>query len=134
MKTNLKKNQFEADNVLSPELIIDTITDKKGQNIFHIDLVKIPDSVTDHFIICEGGSTTQVKAIADHVVYRIKTENGQMPYNTEGFRNCEWVLIDYVDVVVHVFLKEKREFYALEDLWNDGELHRYSETGEKISS
>ncbi|MHA4808346.1 ribosome silencing factor [Flavitalea flava] len=99
--------------------IIHAIQEKKGANILSIDLRKIPEAVADFFIICEGGSGTQVKAIADSVEFEVKNNCGELPYKHEGKQTLQWVLIDYVNVVVHVMVPENRRFYKLEDLWSD---------------
>jgi ribosome-associated protein len=99
--------------------IIRAIQEKKGENIISLDLRKIPEAVSDFFIICEAGSTTQVKAVADHVEYLVKEECGEMPYRHEGMSALQWVLVDYVNVVVHIFHPETRKFYRLEEMWSD---------------
>lgn len=99
--------------------IIRAIQEKKGENLISLDLRKIPEAVSDFFIICEAGSTTQVKAIADHVEYLVKEECGEGPYRHEGMSALQWVLVDYVNVVVHIFHPETRKFYRLEEMWSD---------------
>ncbi|MGH2642532.1 MAG: ribosome silencing factor [Chitinophagaceae bacterium] len=99
--------------------IIRAIQDKKGENIIALDLRKIPEAVADFFVICEAGSSTQVKAIADFIEKKVKEETGEVPYKDEGITALQWVLIDYVNIVVHVFLPEIRKFYGLEEMWND---------------
>jgi ribosome-associated protein len=108
------------------DLILQAIQDKKGEQIVSLDLRKIKDAVADYFIICEASSTVQVKAIADHVVEHTRKTIGEMPWHTEGQHNLEWVLIDYVNVVVHVFLKEVRRFYQLEELWSDATIIEFN--------
>lgn len=100
--------------------IIHAIQSKKGEHIVSLDLRKIPEAVADFFIICEASSTTQVKAIADFVEEHIKKTVKETPYHHEGFQAAHWILIDYVNVVVHVMLKETRKFYKLEEMWSDG--------------
>lgn len=99
--------------------IIRAIQEKKGENIISLDLRKIPEAVSDFFIVCEAGSTTQVKAIADHVEYLVKEDCGEAPYRHEGMSALQWVLVDYVNVVVHIFHPETRKFYRLEEMWSD---------------
>ncbi len=84
-----------------------------------LDLRKIPEAVADFFIICEANSTIQVKAIADNVEYRVKDTCEEAPYRHEGMTASHWVLVDYVNVVVHVFHSETRKFYRLEEMWSD---------------
>jgi ribosome-associated protein len=99
--------------------IIRAIQDKKAENIISLDLRKIPEAVSDFFIICEAGSTTQVKAIADSIEEEVRKNCDELPYKHEGRQTLQWVLIDYVNVVVHVMLPENRRFYKLEDMWSD---------------
>ena len=99
--------------------IIKAIQEKKGDKIISIDLRKIPEAVADFFIVCEAASTTQVKAIADSVEEEVRKNCDELPYKHEGRQTYQWVLIDYVNVVVHVMLPENRRFYKLEDMWSD---------------
>lgn len=107
------------------ETVIKAIQDKKGENIVSINLKKINAAVCSYFVICEANSRTQVSAIAESVEEIVKKDIGQKPYHTEGYQNAEWILIDYVDVVVHVFQRSIRALYRLEDLWADGEMKHY---------
>ena len=100
--------------------IIQAIQEKKGERIVSLDLRKIHEAVADYFIICEASSHTQVKAIADFVEVEVKQACGELQYKHEGIQALQWVLIDYVNVVVHVMLPESRRFYKLEDMWSDG--------------
>ena len=99
--------------------IIKAIQDKKGENIISLDLRKIPEAVADFFMICEAGSTTQVKAIADFVEFHTKKTVKEIPYRTEGQHSGQWVLVDYINIVVHIMLPETRKFYKLEEMWSD---------------
>ncbi|KAA3606962.1 MAG: ribosome silencing factor [Calditrichaeota bacterium] len=92
--------------------------DKKANDIKILDLRPLT-TVTDFFVICSADSTTQVKAIAENVADQLKFEYGENPINIEGFNNLTWVLLDYVDFVVHIFQKDQREFFSLERLWQD---------------
>lgn len=109
------------------KVIINAIQDRKGENIVSLDLRKIPEAVSDFFIVCEASNTVQVKAIADWVEVQVKKELGEIPYRHEGHSAAQWILVDYVNVVVHVFLSETRKFYRLEEMWGDGdaELEEY---------
>nr|WP_295930387.1 ribosome silencing factor [uncultured Dyadobacter sp.] len=104
------------------ELVVKGMTEKKGLDIAILDLRKVKNSITDFFVICSGNSDTQIDALANSVeeeVYKIsKTE----PWQKEGKANGEWILIDYVDVVAHIFNKERRKHYDLEELWGDAEV------------
>lgn len=99
--------------------IIKAIQDKKGENIISLDLRKIAEASADFFIVCEASSTTQVKAICDFVEHEVKDKCGEAPYKHEGRTALQWVLIDYVNIVVHVMHPEARKFYKLEDMWSD---------------
>ena len=105
--------------------IIHAIQEKKGQNIVSLDLRKIPEAVADFFIICEASSTTQVKAIADFVEEHIWEICDERPYKHEGIQALQWVLIDYVNVVIHIMLPEPRRFYKLEEMWSDGGMEEH---------
>ena len=110
--------------------MIDAILDKKGHQVISLDLRKIKDTPSDYFIIAHGDSSTQVRAIYSNVV-DMAEKNGIRPYHMEGMKNSEWIIIDFVDVVVHVFYREKRDFYGLEDLWNDAKLTKHNAPGQK---
>ena len=101
------------------KVITKAILDKKGENVISMDLRKIPEASADFFIICEASSSVQVKAIADNVEYEEKKECGENPYHHEGHTALQWGLVDYVNVVVHVFQTETRKFYRLEEMWSD---------------
>jgi len=105
--------------------IVNAIQSKKGENIISLDLRKIPEAVADFFVICEAGSSTQVKAIADAVEDEVEQSCGEPPYKHEGRQSFQWVLIDYVNIVVHVMMPENRRFYKLEEMWSDApqEVH-----------
>lgn len=101
--------------------ITHAIHEKKGENIILVDLRRIQEAVSDFFIICEATSTVQVKAIADNVEEYLKTQLGEVPYRHEGKQAAHWILIDYVNVVVHVMQPDARKFYKLEEMWSDAE-------------
>lgn len=102
--------------------IIRAIQEKKGENLVSLDLRKIPEAIADFFIICEATSQPQVRAIADFVEEQVKKTCGETPYRTEGKQNLQWVLVDYVNVVVHIMLPEQRKFYKLEEMWSDAAI------------
>ncbi len=102
--------------------IIHAIQEKKGELIVSLDLRKIPEAVADFFIICQAGNTTQLRAIADFIETDVKEKCLEMAYKHEGRQGQQWILIDYVNVVVHVMLPEPRKFYQLEDMWSDAPL------------
>jgi iojap-like ribosome-associated protein len=107
--------------------IIHAIQEKKGENIVSLDLRKIPEAVADFFIICEASNNTQLKAIADFVEVDVKDKCGEAPYKHEGKQAQQWILIDYVNVVVHVMLPEPRKFYQLEEMWSDAPLTEHKD-------
>jgi ribosome-associated protein len=99
--------------------IINAIQEKKGENIVSLDLRKIHEAVSDFFIICEASNPIQLKAIADEVEFEVKEKCGELAYKHEGRQAQQWILIDYVNVVVHIMLPEPRKFYQLEEMWSD---------------
>ena len=99
--------------------IINAIQEKKGENILSLDLRKIPEAVTDFFIICQANSNTQIKAIADFIEEEVKNKCGEPAYKHEGRQAQQWILIDYINIVVHIMLPEPRKFYQLEEMWSD---------------
>lgn len=105
-------------------LIIDSITDIKGKNIVQLDMRHLADAPASFFIICEGESSTQIKAIAGNVQRRAKEEAGQKAHS-EGQIGARWVLVDFFDVIVHVFDRDTRRYYELEDLWSDAKSTEY---------
>lgn len=107
--------------------IIRAIQDKKGENIVSLDLRKIPEAVADFFVICEANNQPQIRAISDFVEEMVKRECGENPYRHEGKQNLQWVLIDYVNIVVHVMMPEQRKFYKLEEMWSDAMLEEHND-------
>ena len=107
--------------------IINAIQQKKGENIISLDLRKVNEAVADFFIICEASNQPQVRAISDFVEHQMQEKCDEYPYRHEGMKNLQWVLIDYVNVVVHVMLAETRKFYKLEEMWSDAVEHEHDE-------
>lgn len=107
--------------------IIGAIQDKKGKDIISLDLRKISEAVADFFIICEATSQPQIKAIAENIEQRVKEKCEEDPYHHEGLNTLQWVLIDYVNVVVHIMLPENRKFYKLEEMWSDAVTEEHDE-------
>lgn len=103
-------------------LVTESIQDRKGRHITHIDLSDIESAAASTFIICEGTSTMQVAAIADNIREQLQQKAGIKPYNYDGYANSQWIVIDYGDTFVHVFLPEVRQRYNLETLWSDAKL------------
>ncbi|ETN96857.1 ribosome-associated protein [Zhouia amylolytica] len=106
--------------------IIKGIEEVKGNDISILDLREIENTVCDYFIICNGSSNTQVNAIVNSVEKTVGKETGDKPWHVEGSENAEWVLIDFVNIVVHVFQKHIREFYDIEGLWGDAKITEIS--------
>lgn len=99
--------------------IIKAIKEKKGEHIVSLDLRKIPEAVADFFVICEASNQPQIRAISDSVTEAVKKDCGEYPYRHEGKQNLQWVLLDYVNIVVHIMMPEQRKFYKLEEMWSD---------------
>ncbi len=106
--------------------IVKGMQDKKAKKIVSLDLSEIPNTVTHYFIICHATSKQQVGAIYDNVINEVMKNCNIKPFHREGFENSEWILIDYFDIVVHVFLEDIRTFYHIEDLWADATLKEYA--------
>jgi ribosome-associated protein len=119
MLKTLEEQELETKSLI--DTIIDGVQDVKGHQITVLNLSELPNAVADFFIICSGDSSTQVEAIAQSVVRKTRKDLKEKPWHEEGTRNAEWVLLDYVNVVVHIFYKDIREFYNLESLWADAE-------------
>jgi len=101
--------------------IIAAIQDKKGEHIISLDLRKVHEAVADFFIICEANNAPQLKAIIDNIDYEVKTKCYELPYKTEGKTAAQWILIDYINIVVHVMHPDARKFYQLEEMWSDAD-------------
>ena len=113
-----KTNKLSESEILA-RLAAQGMDSKKGENIVVLDLRELASAPTSFFVICNGNVPSHVSAISDGVFEVIKKATGQSPNKIEGYENAEWILMDYFDVVVHIFQKEKREFYRLEELWAD---------------
>ena len=120
-KKEKRKKKKDTSDFLT-EIIIKGIQNKKGKNIVSLNLKNIDHAVSDYFIICHGTSNTQVQAIAESVEDKIFTTIGLKPWHREGVQNAEWILLDYVDVVVHIFQETVRNFFQIESLWADAEV------------
>ncbi|SMC74271.1 ribosome silencing factor [Pedobacter nyackensis] len=107
------------------EIAVSGIQEKKGHDIVRLDLRELNSSVSDYFIICSADSSIQVKAIADSVEEEIYKKTQTNPWRKEGQEHADWIILDYFDVVVHIFKTEKREFYGIEDLWGDAQSTSY---------
>ena len=122
-----RKKKKEPREILI-ESVITAMTDKKARNPVILDFSGMKGTVCDAFVICHGSSRTQVEAIADHVIGEVKKQTGQNPWHKEGYENAEWILIDYSDVVIHIFQEERRRFYNIEQLWADALITKVDTT------
>jgi len=114
-------------NSVLTDLIVDCIQDIKGKNIVKMDLTHIDEAPSDYFIVCEGDSTTQVSAISGNIEKRLKDEVGVRPTHIEGKVSAKWILLDYFNILVHVFYPETRRHYEIEDLWRDAKTTEYKD-------
>jgi len=127
-----KRKKSETSGMLA-DIIVKGMQEKLGLDIVKLNLSAIPNSITDYFVICHGASRSQVDAIADSVQAEVKKAIGSFPLHKEGFENCEWILLDYFDVVVHIFQAEKRSFYQLEKMWADAPRENVTQTNKKTN-
>ena len=119
------KNKKSAVSARLSEIIIHGMQEKKGNEIVRLDLRNIRSAVSDYFVICHADSSVQVNALAKSVEDEVYKALQQEPWHKEGFEHGEWILLDFVDVVVHIFKTDKRKFYGIEELWGDAELDYY---------
>ena len=130
-KKSLSTGQASAARLKTNSKIIKTIIaaiqEKKGENIISLDLRKINEAVADFFIICEAGNQPQIRAIAENVEYKMRELCEENPYHHEGYNNLQWVLIDYVNVVVHVMQTDTRKFYQIEEMWSDAASQEHNQ-------
>lgn len=120
---NIKQTDTTTDLI---EAIIEGVRRKKGHGILDLDLTKINNTECNHFIICHGTSNTQVEAIARSVEETVEEITGQNVWHTDGYKNAQWILLDYADIMVHVFQEEWRKHYDLEQLWADADFITYN--------
>ena len=130
MEKITKKKRAKAEEITSEtisQLVVHGMQEVKGIEIVVMDMRKVKNTMTDYFVICSGNTENQVDAIADSIEDEITKATGINPWHREGREAKEWVLLDYVDVVVHVFKKDRREFYNLEELWGDAEFTEFED-------
>lgn len=125
LATRKKGNARLNKNSKILKTIIKAIQEKKGENVVSLDLRKIHEAVADFFVICEANNQPQIRAITDFVETEVKKKCDESPYHNEGKGNMQWVIIDYVNVVVHIMMPEQRKFYKLEEMWSDASLEEY---------
>lgn len=109
-------------------VIIDSLHEKKGNNIVSLDFQKFDNSICKYFVICDGDSNTHVKALADSVEEFTYNKTGTKVWKREGFENSEWIILDYSDIVVHIFQRRFRDYYKIEDLWADADSKTHTFT------
>ena len=105
-------------------VVLDAIKDNKGKEIVSLDLREIETAVCDYFVVCHGTSNTHISSLADNIKKDVSKKIKEKPWKIEGENNKEWVLLDYFNIVVHIFNKEKRDFYKLENLWADANIQK----------
>lgn len=118
----MKSTLVRQDSDTLADIVVRGMQEKKASDIVVLNLKELKNAVADYFIICSANSDTQIDAVARSVEEEVEKITGDYPWQTEGRTNREWVLLDYVDVVVHVFLRDRRKFYALEELWGDAQI------------
>lgn len=123
----MKKNNPTPSSVLS-STIVEGMLEKKAKNVVLMDLREIPNSISDFFVVCSGTSDTQLDAISRSVEESVVKNLKEKPWHQEGLSNREWILMDYSDVVVHIFREERREFFDIESLWGDAIFTQFDET------
>lgn len=109
------------------DVIAQAILDKKGKGVVSLDLTGMDGAICSHFVVCNADSTTQVSAIADAIEEAVYLKLGENPWRVEGKQTSLWVAMDYIDVVVHIFQSELRDYYRLEDLWADAPMVEYND-------
>ncbi len=120
MNNNYMDNREKESEVLA-RLAAQVLDEKKGEDVRILDLRKVHGAPAEYFVIASGNVPSHVSALSDNVFEVIKKATGMNPHKIEGYNNAEWILMDYFDVVIHIFQKEKRAFYRLDELWSDGE-------------
>jgi ribosome-associated protein len=121
----MARKKLNIDSEKLAKIIVAGMQEKKAENIVQLDLREVKGAVTDFFVICTGNSDTQVQAIADSVENFTREKINERVWHAEGYKAGQWVLLDYVNVVAHVFLRDNRQFYGLEELWADAPMKQY---------
>jgi ribosome-associated protein len=117
-----KSSKVLPETKLLLDLVVKGMQERKAQQITVLDMTDVPNALADYFVICTGTSDSQVDAIADSIEEEVYKAVQSNPAHKEGKTNKEWILIDYLDVMAHVFKRETRDFYALEELWGDAKI------------
>lgn len=123
----MQQVQDEVSSEVLSSWVVEGMLEKKGTDIVVVDLREVKHAVADYFVICSGNSDTQMDAISESVEAEIHKKSKQNPWKREGRENKEWILLDYIDVIAHIFNKEKRKFYGLEELWGDAKIKKIAE-------
>ena len=123
----MQQVQSEVSSEVLSSWVVEGMLEKKALDVVVMDLRKMKHAIADYFILCSGNSDTQIDAISDSIEEQIHKKSKHPPWKREGRENKEWILLDYIDVVAHIFNKEKREFYGLEGLWGDAEINKIAE-------
>lgn len=121
-----KKNSTKEQTISLLDAVVMGMQEKKAKNITILNLSKLENRVADYFVICDADSGTHVNAIANAMEEVVIKKTGEKPYHSEGHQNAEWILVDYVNIVAHIFMRETREFYNIEGLWADAETTHIS--------
>jgi ribosome-associated protein len=129
----MKEKQVDLSSKDLSDLVIHGMLEKKATDIILLDLRKLNNTITDFFVICSGNSDTQIDAIATSIDAEVYKASGQSPWHKEGLQNKEWILLDFVNVVAHVFNSEKRAFFDIESLWGDAEITNIGESFKAIT-
>lgn len=127
-----KNQEFTAEQIR--DFVVRGMQEKKAQDIVVMDLRKVKNAICDYFVLCSGNSDTQIDAISTSIEEEVYKASKQDPWHKEGKLNREWILLDYVDVVAHVFKKDRRTFYDLEQLWGDAEIQLVEEGALTVAS
>ncbi len=125
MEESTKEVKTSMEIPVLQRTIIDAIQDMKGENIVALDLKSIADAPSDYFVITDAESGVRCQAIARNIKTKVKQELGVNPHHIEGLNEAKWILLDYLDVLVHIFYQDQREYYNLEDLWQDARTIKF---------
>lgn len=123
--SNMAETQVQASSSLLVSMILEGMQDKKGIDIKILDLRHVNNAVVDYFVICSGNTDTQVRALMESVENEVEKKTGEVPWMKEGITHGEWIILDYVDVVAHIFKKNKRNHFGIEELWGDAKVTSY---------
>jgi ribosome-associated protein len=120
--SNMTEIQKQESSKMLASLVLEGMHDKKGMDIRLLDLRHVSNAVVDYFVICSGNTDTQVRALMQSIEEQVEKQRGEQPWMKEGMTNGEWIILDYVDVVAHVFKKNKRDYFGIEELWGDAKV------------